>query len=401
MFGSTRLNVFLIDVRPGLASALPASMSESRQIDTLATRLDAEGRPYALATLVKVEGSAYRRPGARVLVAPDGATAGIISGGCLEREIAHHALRVLGAGRAQVVRFDAARGEDLFGTGAGCGGTVHVLLQRVDPRAPAPHALALLARAAESGRPHALATVFRAGGALAGEVGRHLLTAPGHPPRGNVVLPALRRALAAAGQRALDSGRTEPVTLSLPGGGEAEALVECVLPPVRLAVFGGGPDVAAMVRQGAAVGWRVAVVGTRPADELRADFPAAREWVPLVHADQVARRVPLTPRTAAVVMTHNYVRDRTLVEALLRSPAPYVGVIGSRPRFRDLLRDLKSAGALDGPWRRRLFGPAGLDLGAETPEEIALSVVAEAHAVLAARPARPLRDPRRARRPVP
>jgi xanthine dehydrogenase accessory factor len=373
-------------------------MNEFRRIHDAAARLQAEGHPYALATLVKVEGSAYRRPGARVVVGPDGATTGIISGGCLEREIAHHAAGVLRSGRPVVVQLAAARGEDLFGTGAGCGGTVHVLVQRVDPRDPAPRALNLLAQAAGSDYPHALATVFRAEGTLAGEVGRHLLVGPDGAARGSVADAALREALVRAGERTLEDGRPEALTLALPGG-EVEALVERILPPVRLAVFGGGPDVEALVRQGAAVGWHVLVAGTRPVAELRAAFPAAAEWVSLVHAEQVAERVRLTPRTAAVVTTHNYVRDRALVEALLHSPAPYVGVIGSRQRFRDLLADLRGSGAPVGTARRRLFGPAGLDLGAETPEEIALSVVAEAHAVLAARSARPLRGPRR-RRPA-
>jgi xanthine dehydrogenase accessory factor len=368
-------------------------MNEFRRLHHAAARIHAEGRAYALATLVKVDGSAYRRPGARVVVGPDGATTGMISGGCLEREIAHHAERVLRTGAPEVIQLAAARGEDLFGPGAGCGGTVHVLLQRVAPGGDAPCALELLAD--EDDAPRALATVFRAEGALADETGRHLLMAAGGA-RGNVAHPALRAALARAAERALDQGRSAPVTIELPGG-EAEALVECVLPPVRLAVFGGGPDVDAVVRQGAAIGWQVAVVGTRAADELRALFPAAAEWVPLVHADQAGQRVRLTARTAAVVMTHNYVRDRALVEALLRSPAPYVGVIGSRQRFRDLLRDLARCETPLPPARGRLFGPAGLDLGAETPEEIALAVVAEAHAVLAGRSARPLRRPRRAR----
>jgi xanthine/CO dehydrogenase XdhC/CoxF family maturation factor len=372
-------------------------MNEFRRIHAAAAKLEAEGHPYALATLVKVDGSAYRRPGARVVVGPDGATTGIISGGCLEREIAHHAIGVLRSGRPVVVQLAAARGEDLFGTGAGCGGTVHVLVQRVDPRDPAPRALDLLAQAAGSDHPHALATVFRAEGMLAGEVGRHLLVGPGGATRGSVADPALHDALSLAGERALDEGTTA-ITLSL-SGGEVEALVERALPPVRLAVFGGGPDVEALVRQGADVGWHVVVAGTRPAAELRAAFPAAAEWVSLVHAEQVAERVRLTPRTAAVVTTHNYVRDRALVEALLHSPAPYVGVIGSRQRFRDLLADLRESGAPVRAARRRLFGPAGLDLGAETPEEIALAVVAEAHAVLAARSARPLRGPRH-RRPA-
>lgn len=370
-------------------------MNELQRLHASASRLEARGEPYALATLVKVEGSAYRRPGARVVIGPDGATTGIISGGCLEREIAHRAGCVLRSGRPEVVRLAAPRGEDLFGAGAGCGGTVHVLLQRVDAGGGPPSALHLLANAAAADSPRALATVFCAEGALADETGRHVLVGSGGV-QGSVADPELRDALAAAGRRALAERRTAPLALALPGG-EAEALVECVLPPVRLVVFGGGPDVTAMTRQGAAVGWHVVVAGTRPAAELRAALPAADEWVSLVHAAEVAERVHLTPRTAAVVMTHSYVRDRALVAALLGSPAAYVGVVGSRRRFRDLLRDLARMDPSLGTARGRLFGPAGLDLGAETPEEIALAVVAEAQSVLAARSARPMRGLRRAR----
>lgn len=369
-------------------------MNELRRLRAAAARLDAENRPYAVATLVKVQGSAYRRPGARVVVEPGGATVGMISGGCLEREIAHHAAGVTESGHPRVVTFSAPRGEDPFGTGAGCGGTVHVLLQRVAPADPAPGALDLLGDAVASGRPHALATVFRAAGPRSGEVGRHLLVDADGGTRGSAADPALRVALAAAGARVLATGRAATVTLEL-SGGEAEALVECVSPPVRLVVFGGGPDVEALVRQGDAVGWHVVVVGTRSTAELRARFGGAAEWVSLVHADEAARRVAITPRTAAVVATHGYARDRALTAALLQSPAPYVGVIGSRRRFRDLLRDLADDAPRGSPARGRLFGPAGLDLGAETPDEIALAVVAEAHAVLAGRSARPLRGLRR------
>jgi xanthine dehydrogenase accessory factor len=374
-------------------------MNEFRRLREAADRLEAEGLAYAVATLVKVEGSAYRRPGARLIVEPGGGTVGMISGGCLEREIAHHAAGVLESGHPRVVRFSAPRGEDPFGTGTGCGGTVHVLLQRVLPGDPAARALELLAEAAASGLPQALATVFRAEGARTGEAGRHLLVAADGGARGNVADPTLRGALAVAGARVLAKRRGTTLTLELPGG-EAEALVECARPPIRLVVFGNGPDVEALVRQGAAVGWHVVVVGTSTPAELRAQFAGAAEWVSLVHADEAAQRVALTERTAAVVATHGYARDRALTAALLRSPVPYVGVIGSRRRFRDLLGDLAGDAPRGGATRARLFGPAGLDLGAETPGEIALAVVAEAHAVLAGRSARPLRGLRRTSAPL-
>jgi xanthine/CO dehydrogenase XdhC/CoxF family maturation factor len=364
--------------------------NELQRLRAAAARWDAAGQPHALATLVKVEGSAYRRPGARVVIGPDGSVTGILSGGCLEREIACRALRVLEAGPPTVVRFTAEAGEDPFGFGAGCGGTVHVLLERVEPESSSVRALGLLAEAAASGVPHALATVFRADGLRADETARLLLAGPGGIVRGNVGDPALRDALAAAAARVLAEGRTAVLPLALAGGG-AEALVEHVLPPVRLVVFGDGPDAGAVVRQGATVGWHVTVAGTRPARELRAAHPSAAEWVPLVHAERADRHVRLSERTAAVVMTHNYVRDRMLLERLVRSPAPYVGVVGNRRRFADLLADLAREGApLDGA-RGRLFGPAGLDVGAETPEEIALAIVAEAQAVLAGRGGGPLR----------
>lgn len=256
-------------------------------------------------------------------------------------------------------------------------------------------ALDLVAHPTSAHSAHALATVFRAEGGWAGEVGANLLIAPGGAACGSVADSVLRDALRQAGAGVLAEGCAALVPLSS-GSAQAEALVEYLLPPPRLVIFGGGPDVDAMVRQGAAVGWHVIIANTRTEDELRGTFPAASEWVSLVHADQADRGIQLTERTAAVVMTHNFVRDRMLLDRLVRSSAGYIGVVGNRQRFDDLLADLAHDGAPVDASRDRMFGPAGLDVGAENPEQIALAIVAEAHAVLAGRAGGFLRE--RARR---
>ena len=365
-------------------------MSELDRLLAAAAAFDAAGTPYALATLVKVEGSAYRRPGARVLVGPDGAHVGAVSAGCLEAEVVARARLVLGGSPAETVALVAREGEDAVGFGLGCGGTVHVLLERAEPGQTGGHALALLREATRTGHAHALATVFRASGALATEAGRHVLVDEGgEAPQGSVADGVLHDALAGAARDVLALGRSAVRTFA---GGAVEALVEIVRPPVRLVVFGQGPDAGPVVRLGAALGWTVVVVGSRPAAELGRRFPEAAETVCLPDADDLDRsvHVPLTARTAVVVMSHNYLRDRATVRYVLGSAVPYVGVLGSRRRLADLLGDLGSGSDRAG----QLYGPAGLDIGSETPEEIALAVVAEAQAVLAGRAGGPLRERR-------
>ncbi|UOQ50961.1 XdhC family protein [Hymenobacter cellulosivorans] len=353
----------------------------------------AAGRACALASVVDVAGSAYRRPGARMLVTEDGQLTGAISGGCLEGDARRRARQTILQGRPTVVTYDSTDPEDdlQFGAALGCQGIVQILLEPLDFQNP-DNPLELLRRwAAGVEAPAVVATVFSLSGTAANaQVGERLLLTSQGEVEGNLresfelyqpILTEARAALAAG----------QPATRHFPlGAATVRVSLELLRPPVRLTVYGAGNDVQPVVRLAAGLGWRVQVVDGRPNQAQALRFPEAEAvWVlPL-------ERISQEPydRSFALLMTHNYYYDLAVLRHLLAGPAPYIGLLGPRKKYDRLLEDLQqdvpnAAEQLQG----RLYSPIGLNLGAETPEEIALSIVAEIQAVLAGRPAGFLRD---------
>lgn len=364
-------------------------MRELRDV-VAAWRALPDGGSATLASVVHTAGSTYRRPGARLLVRPDDSVVGLVSGGCLEGDLVERAAAVRGSGGGGpvLVRYDATREDDIvWGLGLGCAGVVEVLLERISRREPGP--LAFLAACLEARAPGVLVTGL--GGAVAAGA-RATLAADGAFDPGPWADPggALGRradappALIEAARRAQAERRTRRVRLPV-AAGSADALVEFVPPAPRLLVFGAGPDAGPVVRLAFALGWAVEVVDGRRAFARPERFPEAAA-VRLCEPEAVADEIAVDGDTLALVMTHHYLHDRAIVAALLRSPARYLGVLGPRRRTEDLLADLRRDGlAVEDEALERLFAPAGLDLGAEGPEAIALAVVAEMQAVLAGR----------------
>jgi xanthine dehydrogenase accessory factor len=292
------------------------------ELETLAAALAHRGGGAVLATLVGVDGSAYRGPGARMLAFPDGTTVGAVSGGCLEKDIVAHAESVRANGKPTLVQWDLTHDDDApWGLGMGCNARLEALLE---PCPAHPDWLAQLLEAQAARRTVVLET--RTAGA-----------------------PLAERSLrpAAPGERT-----------SREGG----LLREVIPPPLRVVAFGDGADTGPLTVLATAVGWQAVAV--------RKD-----EATPALDA-----------RSAAVVMTHHYPRDLALLAALLPSAAGYVGVLGPRARTERLLAELGSPAGAD----PRVRGPVGLDIGAETPHEIALAVLAEVRAVFAGRAGGPL-----------
>ena len=356
----------------------------------------------ALATVVSVEGSSYRRPGARMLVREGGASTGTISAGCLEPDIVEHAKRVIAKGAARLVEYDTASTSDemAWGLGLGCNGVVRVL---VEPLARGSTYVEALRRSCEAdAAPLTVATVYQhappesapvaarveTGARLfvneEGEVGRERLS-----DEAAASLEAEARVLSGRGV-------TSGVHLYEVDGGAMKVFVETLLPPVPLVIFGAGRDALPVVELARGLGWRTEVVDpqARPASLSR--FGAA-DRVTLARPEDVAARVRLTPRTLTLLMSHNYSHDLALLRFLLASPARYVGVMGPRKRTERMLRELSAGGD---PFRpeeadlARLHAPAGLDIGANAPAEIALSIVAEMRAVLEGRRGGLLRERR-------
>jgi xanthine/CO dehydrogenase XdhC/CoxF family maturation factor len=328
-----------------------------------------------LASVVRAEGSTYRRPGARMLALPDDTMVGLISGGCLEGDLLEHARTVRASGKPRLVRYDHSGEDDvMWGLGLGCAGAVDVWLERVDAARPGP--LPALRRWLASRERGALAV------ALDGPQAGMLRTCDEHGLAGPLDAGEVDAVLA----KALASGRGGRRPLA-----GADICIEVFTPPLRLAVFGAGPDAGPLVRAAAGLGWDVVVCDHRPAFAKPERFPEAT--VREVGIEHAVSEVGVDAGTHAVVMTHHFENDGRLVRALLATQVPYIGVLGPRRRTEDLLQGLADEGVAIGPLERaRVFGPAGLDIGADAPEEIALAIAAEIRAVAARRDGGALRE---------
>lgn len=327
------------------------------EIPAIARALADGGRgrgEVVLATLVRLEGSGYRRPGARMLVEPDVDPVGFLSGGCLEGDVRERAARVASSGRAEVATYDLrATDDDVWGLALGCNGVVDILIEPL-PEPGDPGHPAFLAERIASRSPGVLTTVYGSEGATSRTVPSRAWIDPGDAATASWadVASALGDGLARSGWYP-------------DGDGRIAVFVEPVMPPPRVVVIGSGPDTAPLLALVDRLGWHSVTIDPRRVD-----------------ADP--SRIPSDDRTAVVVMTHHFGHDRDWLHASRQSPVAYVGMLGPRDRTRTLLGD-----AAADP---RVHGPVGLDLGATSPEEIALSIVAEIRAALSGRDGGSLRE---------
>ncbi|NEE09066.1 XdhC family protein [Streptomyces sp. SID7499] len=336
-----------------------------------------EGRDFAVATVVAVGGSAPRPPGAALAVAADGTAVGSVSGGCVEGAVYDLCLQALQDGETLVERFGYSD-EDAFAVGLTCGGTIDVMITPfAGGRSAERAALAAAARA----EPVALARVVRGPSGLLGQA---LLVRPdGSSDGGLGGGPQLDRAALDRAGGLLDTGRTGTVELSEDGShcpGGLTLLVESAVPPPRMIVFGAIDFASALVRAGAFLGYHVTVCDARPVFATRARFPQADEIV-VDWPDRYLRRTETDGRTVLCVLTHDAKFDVPLLTEALRLPVAYIGAMGSRRTHEDRNRRLREAGVSERDLAR-LRSPIGLDLGARTPEETAVSIAAE---IIAAR----------------
>lgn len=313
-------------------------------------RLAEAGQHAALAVVVHIAGSAYRRAGARLLVEVEGPGLGGVSGGCLEEDVRAVGREALRTGQPRLRRYDTG-GDDtrVWGLGLGCNGTVEVFVQPVATEAD--RALWREVRQRLRGdRPFTLHTVVSGP-----DAGRVEIAEPG--------AEATR----------------------LHSDGPRQVFTELMEPPPHLLVCGAGEDARPLVSAAAAVGFRVFVADHRRAYATPERFPEARA-VLVRRPEDGLDGLPAGPRTHAVVMTHSLAHDREWARRLVASEAPYIGLLGPRDRGDRILADI---GAVRG---QRVYGPVGLDLGAEGPEQVAVSVVAEVLAVWSRRQPRHLRE---------
>jgi len=359
------------------------NVKELQSIIDAYREIEQRGAQAALATVVNVAGSAYRRPGARMLIATDGQTVGSVSGGCLERDVLNQAQRVLQRNKPSVVTYDSMSDDDIvWEFNLGCNGIVDVLIE------PLPHngkrGLSFLADCLEHKHAGVVATVFGVEGHMKAAIGNRLMLSERQPAIHDIGDGDLAEAIRHDSQRALDSG-TPKVTMYQMSAGRAEVFIEVIQPPVPLVIFGAGHDAVPLVRFAKELGWHVTVVDPRPGYATRQKFPLADTLV-VCRPEEVHEHIEIQRGTVAVVMTHHYLHDADLLKSLLPLPLRYLGLLGSKRRTQRLLREARKEGILLSHSNLDLvYGPIGLDIGADTPEEIALAIAAEIQAVLAGR----------------
>lgn len=342
-------------------------MGELTDLALAAEGFLSEGVAVALATVVAVHGSAYRREGAKMLLAAGGRMYGTVSGGCLEPELLAVAEEVLAAGVGRTVEYDLSE-ETMWGLGIGCGGQVRVRVAPLDQGLPE-----IWRRVESAGEAWAVAQPLEGAG--------WLVVGPGEegPARGAIGVGA-RAAAAEAEARARLGG----VRSGLGDAEGAELFVDVMAPPPVLCVFGAGHDAIPLVALALRSGFRVRVIDPRPAYTTAERFPGAEVRVADVQTDAtVADLVP--PGAYAVVMHHHLARDGAALALLAGTRARFVGALGPRSRTERMLGEIETAGTDLAGLRRVLGAPVGLDVGAEGAEQIAVAIVAELLSVRAER----------------
>jgi xanthine/CO dehydrogenase XdhC/CoxF family maturation factor len=366
-------------------------MTDLERILTLWRELEAASADFVLATVVEVQGSSYRKPGALMLLAPDGRRAGTVSGGCLEAQVAQRAWWLTADGPT-IQRYSTAEDDGELPYGSGCGGVVFLLLER---RATANPLLIELQKAFNQRLPLAIATILEGP-----DLGRRAFANANSSIQGELHKLATQ---SFAHHASIDR------VISVEG---VELRVWANFRPARpgLCIFGAGDDAQPLLHLARELGWSVTIADGRSNLVTRERFPTA-DAVHLLSVGDPPTEIMspafanLRPQDAAVILTHSFQQDAYILSTLLRldTPIAYIGVLGPQRRTRELLAESArllhptSASAADTQidrWLARLHAPMGLDLGAESPATIALSVISEIQKILTESTALPLREVR-------
>ena len=336
----------------------------------------------ALATVVHVEGSSYRRPGARMLITEKGQLTGAISGGCLEGDALRKALFAMVQQRPMLVTYDTNDEDDAsLGLGLGCNGIIQVLIEPVDP-GKAVNPINLLKTIVGKRQKAVLVTQFFLQDKKAAQPGTCLLVTHDKNIAGDalllkdIVMEDAREILQKQ-QSSFKNYNAEKNSLT--------AFIEMITPAVSLVIIGAGNDVLPLVKIADITGWQTTVVDGRPDYAKAVRFISACQIL-VSKPENVLNQIVTDAHTVFVLMTHNYNYDKAMLGVLLGTNVGYVGMLGPHKKRQQMLHELQNEGIeFTGQQLAILHSPVGLDIGAETPEEIALSIIAEIKAVLAGR----------------
>lgn len=355
---------------------------ELQEIVARLEQLNSSSIKTVLSTVVDVKGSSYRLPGARMLFGENGEIIGTVSGGCLEADVLARAKRVLQSGAAEVFTYDTTRQENsIFSLNMGCRGIIRILLERPDNR------LVDFFRTLLASRLDGLtATLIRCNRKNGCEVGSRLLL-NGEKVISSDFTPEIHEKILPECLTALREKQSTHLTIEF-----GEFFLEFIAPPTSLVIFGAGFDAVPLAEIAKNLGWRVTIIDHRAAFANEERFPKADEII-TARPENLAKKILIDENTVAVVMTHNYEHDKNILRFLLDSKAGYIGALGPKIRTENILAEWRETSeSFAGGQLKRLYAPIGLDIGADTPETIAVSIIAEIKSVLANRSGGFLRD---------
>jgi xanthine dehydrogenase accessory factor len=350
-----------------------------------------QGKKTALASVVHLDGSSYRRPGARMLINDEGLLTGAISGGCLEGDALRKAMLVITQQYSKLVTYDTSDEEDVsVGVQLGCAGIIQVLFEPIDANA-AMNPVKLLQKAIAKRQKSVLVTLFSIEKKNKPQAGTCLLMEEDKTITGDIPFAAIKEAVMTDVYAALESQvslfknyTSENVSVT--------AFIEFLKPAVSLVVVGAGNDAIPLVNIADVIGWEARVVDGRNTHAKPERFVAACQ-VLVSKPEKALDQIPIDEQTVFVLMTHNYNYDLAMLKALLERNVKYIGVLGPKKKLERMLDELKDAGMkLTEKQLSSIYGPVGLEIGAETAEEIALSIIAEIKAVFAGKKGTSLKD---------
>lgn len=341
------------------------------------------GKQTALATVVLVEGSAYRRAGARMLITEDGELTGAISGGCLEGDALRKARLAMAQQKPMLVTYDTMDDDDAkLGVGLGCNGIIHILIEPVhadDNTNP----LALIKQVLSKRQNAVLVTLFSLQDRKAAQPGTCFMLTDDDQFSNNLTDGQLKDTIRNDAVEVLRN--TASATKTYITGTEFTGFVELVKPAVSLVIIGAGNDAIPLTQMAAILGWETTVVDGRPNYALPERFPQATRIL-VSKPEQVCRQLMFDDHTVMVLMTHNYNYELALLKQVLPLNLVYLGILGPKKKLERLLNELEDSGTrISEQQLNHIYGPVGLDIGSEGAEEIALSIIAEIKAVLSQR----------------
>jgi xanthine dehydrogenase accessory factor len=365
-------------------------MKELRDIVNAFDLAHANGRQTALATVVHVEGSSYRRAGARMLICDAGNLTGAISGGCLEGDALRKARLVMAQAKPMLVTYDTTDDDDAkFGVGLGCNGIIHILIEPIFPEQEN-NPIALFKRFLSKREPVVLITLFNMNDRHAEQPGTCLLITKHQELVGTTPQLTIKDALLKDAEEVLMNGNS--VTKTYLYGNQFTCFIELLQPTVSLLIFGAGNDAVPLTHLANVLGWQITLIDGRGNYATTQRFPLA-ERIVIAKPEQALDAMALDDRTVAIMMTHNYNYDLGILRQLLPINLTYLGALGPKKRLQRMLDELKDEGVtITDESMQSVYGPAGLDIGSENSDEIALSIIAEMQAVLKKRNGASLRQ---------